>query len=152
MVTRIAFETEMRAAAVALLEAYVIDAGLQLQVYRARPNSLFPPAAFVDRMSESAEYPGGVTWRQRTVSCEILVIHGLFDSGGAVDQRDAFVDGFFDWVTDTVHAAGANTTIAAVSVNDEPAWSPDWRPANFTNGPVPTYYATRITLEGFAGG
>lgn len=151
MVTRIAFQTEMRAAAVALLEAYVASEALQFQVYRARPKSLFPPTAFVDRISETAEYPGSVTWRQRTVRVEVMVIHGQFDSGDAVDRKDAFVDGFMDWVTDTVHAAGTNTTIAVVAVEDEPAWEPDWRPANTEQG-LGVYYATRITLEGFAGG
>jgi len=151
MVTRIAFQTEMRAASVALLEAYIASEALQFQVYRARPKSLFPPTAFVDRISETAEYPGSVTWRQRTVRAEVMVIHGQFDSGDAVDRKDAFVDGFMDWVTDTVHAAGANTTIAVVAVEDEPAWEPDWRPANTEQG-LGVYYATRITLEGFAGG
>jgi hypothetical protein len=150
MVTRIAFSAEMRAASVALLDAYAVAADVRLQTYRARPKSLFPPTAFVDRLSEVIEYPGAVTWRQRTLRAEVIVVHGLFDSGDAVDQRDAFVDGFMDWVTDNVHAAGANTTVGLVAVDDEPAWSPDWRPANTEN--IPTYYATRITLEGFAGG
>ena len=151
-VTRIAFQAAMRAAAVDLLKDYASSASIKLQVYAARPASLFPPTAFVDRLTETTDYPGAVTWRQRTVRAEVVVVHGLFDSLEAVTQKDAFVDEFMDWVTDNVHAAGANTTIAVVSVDDEPAWSPDWRPANATNGPNPTYYATRLILEGFAGG
>ncbi len=55
-------------------------------------------------------------------------------------------------MTDRYHAAGANTDIRVSAIEDQPAWEPDWRPANTTNGPNPTYSATRITLEGFAGG
>ena len=152
MVTRVAFQAAMRGAAVEMLEAYKTASGIKLQVYPGRPSSLFPPSAFVDRLSEQTEYPGSVTWRQRTVRVEVLVVFGLFDSAAAVAQKDDFVDGFMDYATDHVHQAGANTVLALVAVDDEPAWSPDWRPANVTNGPNPTYYATRLTLEGFAGG
>lgn len=151
-VSRIAFSAAVRAAAKDLLDSYAVAAGLQLQVYPARPKSLFPPTAFVDRLPESIEYPGAVTWRRRTIRAEVMVIHGPFDSASAVEQRDNFVDGFLDWVTDQVHAAGANTTVGVIAIEDEPAWQPDWRPANHENGPDPIYYATRITLEGFAGG
>lgn len=151
-VTRIAFQAAVRAAAVEMLEAYKASAGITLQVYPGRPSSLFPPTAFVDRLTEQAVYPGSVTWRQRTVRAEVVVVFGIFDTAAAVAQKDAFVDSFMDWVTDDVHAAGTNTTIALVSADDEPAWSPDWRPANVQNGPNPTYYATRLVLEGFAGG
>jgi hypothetical protein len=152
VVARISFQAAVRAAAVSMLTAFKDDAGIKLQVYAGRPSSLWPPSAFVDRMTESIVYPNSVTWRQRTVRAEVLVIFGLFDSAEAVAQKDDFVDAFMDWVTDDVHAAGPNTTIALVAVDDEPAWTPDWRPANVTNGPNPTYYATRLTLEGFAGG
>jgi hypothetical protein len=152
MVTRIALQTALRAAAVTLLTDYATSAGLKLQVYPARPRSLFPPTAFVDRMGETVAYPGSVTWRQRSPRVEVVVVHGVFDSAEAVAQKDAFVDGFLDWVTDNVHAAGGNTTVGLVAVEDEPAWAPDWRPANTTNGPEPLYYATRLTLEGYAGG
>ena len=152
VVTRIPFQAAMRAAAVALLTDFAADEGIKLQVYPGRPASLFPPTAFVDALSETFEYPGGVTWRQRTCRAEVVVVHGVFDTKEAVTQKDAFVDAFVDWATDRVHAAGANTTIGLVAVADEPAWQPDWRPANTTNGPEPIYYATRLTLEGFAGG
>jgi hypothetical protein len=152
MVTRIAFQAACRAAAVTLLADFAADFGIKLQVYAARPRSLFPPTAFVDRITETVEYPGGVTWRQRTTRVEVMVVHGVFDSAEAVAQKDAFVDGFMDWATDRVHEAGAHTTIGLTAVEDEPAWQPDWRPANTTNGPDPIYYATRLTLEGFAGG
>ena len=147
-VTRIAFSSAMRDAAVELLRDYAADADLGLQVYRARPASVHPPCAFVDRMSETVDYPGSVTWRQRTPRVEVVVLHGIFDSGDAVDQRDRFVDGFLDWVTDNVHAADPNTTIGLVAIEDDPAYVNDWaRPENQR-----TYFATRLTLEGFAGG
>ena len=147
-VTRIAFSSANRDAAVSLLKAYADSADVKLQVYRARPATVLPPCAFVDRMSETIEYPGAVTWRQRTARVEVVVLHGIFDSGDAVDQRDRFVDGFLDWVTDNVHANDPNATIGLVAVEDDPGYVNDWaRPENQR-----TYFATRLTLEGFAGG
>jgi len=140
-----------RAACVKLLADFAVDIGAKLQVYPARPRSLFPPSAFVDKISETLEW-SGTGWPQRTVRAEVMVVHGVFDTLEAATQRDAFVDGFVYWIADDVHAAGANTTIGLTAIDDEPAWQPDWRPANTTNGPDPIYYATRLTLEGYAGG
>lgn len=147
-VTRIPFSSAMRAACVDLLKAYADSAGVKLQVYRARPASVLPPCAFVDRMSETMTYPSSVSWRQRTLRAEVVVVHGLFDSGDAADQRDAFVDGFLDWVTDNVHAADPNTTVGLVGVEDDPGFVNDWMKPELQR----TYYATRLVLEGFAGG
>lgn len=147
-VTRIPFSAAMRDASVALLKSYALAAGVTLQVYRARPASLQPPVAFVDRMSETMTYPAAVSWRQRTLQAEVLVLHGIFDSGDAVDQRDRFVDGFLDWVTDNVHAADPNATVGLVAVEDDPAYVNEWMKPEQQR----TYYATRLTLEGFAGG
>jgi hypothetical protein len=141
----------MRAAAVDLLTDYAATAGVRLQVYPGRPASLYPPSAFPDKITEQIDYMAASYVRQRTCRVEMLVVFGLFDSKEAVDQKDAFVDGFLDWCSDNVHAAGANTTIGLVSVEDEPAWTPDWNPANL-KGALGIYYATRLTLEGFAGG
>ena len=140
-----------RAAAVSLLKAYAASAKVKLQVYPGRPSSLFPPTGFVDKMTESLVWTN-TGWPQRTVTAEVVVVHGLFDSAEAVAQKDAFADGFVYWLADNFGAAGVNTLIELKAVEDDPAWTPDWRPANATNGPNPTYYATRITLEGFAGG
>lgn len=144
-------QASMRAAAVDLLTGYAATDGVRLQVYPARPRSLFPPSAFVDKITETLEW-SGTGWPQRTVRAEVMVVHGVFDTKEAADQRDAFVDGFVYWVANEYHAAGANTVLELSSVEDEPAWQPDWRPANTTNGPDPIYYATRLTLEGYAGG
>lgn len=147
--TRYALAAATRDASVDLLRAYASSAGVKLQTYPGRPNSLVPPSAFVDRMTEQITHT--VSIRQRICRAEVLVIHGVFDTKEAVTQRDDFVDGFMEWCEENLDAAGANTTLELVAVDDEPAWSPDWRPANVTNGPNPIYYATRITLEGFAG-
>ncbi len=147
--TRYPLAAAVRAASVDLLKDYAQSVGVTLQVYPARPKSLNPPTGFVDRMTEEVTHT--VSIRQRTCRAEVLVLHGLFDSKEAVTQRDAFVDGFMEWCEEHLDAAGANTTLELVAVEDEPAYVPDWRPANATNGPNPTYYATRITLEGFTG-
>jgi hypothetical protein len=141
------FSAQMRAAAVDLLTDYVASvAGLKVQIYRARPATIVPPTAFVDGFSEAIDNRG-IAIVQRHPSVDVMVLHGIFDHGETVDQRDAFVDGFLGWVRDNVHAASGNTTVGMVGVEDIPAYVPDWiRPD--AQGRLPTYYATRITLEG----
>ena len=143
---------DFRAAAVQLLTDYATDVGIKLQVYRGRPRSVNAPCAFVDTIREVRVYHGPQLV-QRTPQADVLVVHGprlpeggSFDSGNAVDQADAFVDGFTAWVDARVHAIGPNTTIGAVSVEDDPTYIPDWVPPNEQM----SYYATRIVLEGFA--
>ncbi len=146
MADRYAFEAAMRAAAVTLTKDYADSIDLKVQVYRARPASVNPPTAFVDRMTARIDYTAGLF--QRYPRAEVIILHGLFDSGDAVDQRDRFVDGFFEWVLDNVHEAGPNTTISLVGVEDIPVYVDDWRPAAQQR----SFFATRLTLEGFAGG
>lgn len=138
------FQAEFRAACVDLLAAYAADAGIRLQIYPGRPRSLNPPTAFVDGLREAIAYTGP-TMRQRTPTADVLVVFGSFDSKESVDQKDAFVDGFLDWTLTRYHAAGANTLIAGVEVEDLPTWVPDW------NTEQRTYYATRIAMEGYSG-
>jgi hypothetical protein len=140
----VTFRTNMRAAAMSLLDDYAASISLGLQTYRGRPASIHPPTAFVDSVNETILYTGPLL-RQRTPTVEVVVIHGTFDSGVTVDQADAFADGFLDWVTANVHEAGANTTIGAVAIADEPTYVPDWLPPQLQR----TYYATRISLEGY---
>ena len=147
MPTRVAFQTAMRAAAVSLLKDYADSASLGLQVYRARPLNIFPPCAFVDGMAETLTSLNAVN-RQRVPRVAVVVLHGIFDHGDTVDQRDRFVDGFLDWVVDRYHEAGANTLIAPTEIEDIPAFVNDWMPPDQQR----VYYATRITLEGYAGG
>lgn len=138
-------QADTRAAAVALLTDYAADAGTRLQVYPGRPRSLFPPTAFVDVIREHIEYIG-MTLRQRTPVAEVIVIHGIYDSKDATEQKDAFVDGFLDWVTARYHATGANTLVGVTDTEDLPAYVPDWMPPEEQK----VYYATRVTLEGLA--
>ena len=145
MTLRINAETLAREGAVTLLTDYASDASIKLQIYRARPRSILPPCAFVDLMRETmVTFAGNVF--QRTPIVEVVVIHGLFDSGEAVDQRDAFVDGFLPWCFDRPHAFSAGTIMTPTAVDDDPNYVPNWLP-DAQQGP---YYASRITLEGFA--
>lgn len=139
------FRADMRAAAVTMLGAYADSADLKLQIYPGRPRSLNPPTAFVDRISESINWDG---IRQRVVRVEVIVLHGLFDSKEAADQGDAFVDGWVDWTSANYHAAGESTVLEPRAVEDDPNYVPDWQPENVQR----SYYASLITLEGFAGG
>lgn len=145
VLARIPVETQARAAAVQLLTDYAADVGLAMRVWPSRPEAIFPPTAFVDVINEALTgYSRG--YRQRRPQVQVLVLHGLFDHADTVRQRDAFVDGFLDWTADRFHAAGANTLIEVSQVVDDPAYVPDWVPADA----VRTYYGTRIILEGFA--
>lgn len=141
------FRADLRAAAVTLFTDYKADAGVLLQVYPGRPRTINPPTAFVDNIREARVFTGP-TLVQRTPTLECIVLHGLFDSKDAVEQGDAFVDGFLDWCDERFHAAGANTLIGAVSTEDVPNFVPDWLPPEQQR----TYYATQINLEGFATG
>ena len=143
--TRIPFQTQSRAGAVTLLTAYATSASIKLQIYPGRPRSINPPCAFVDLLRETlTEFT--ITTRQRTVSVEVVVVFGLFDSQEAANQKDAFADGFADWCADNFHAFGTNTLMASISIDDDPNYVPNWLP-DAQQGP---YYASRITLEGFA--
>jgi hypothetical protein len=142
--TTIPFQTLMRAAAVDLLTAYAAGASLKLQVYPGRPRTLFVPSAFPDLMREATVFTGP-TQRQRTVTVEIVAVWGLFDSAEAVAQRDAFCDGFADYVTDHRHQADPHAIIGGVAFQDIPNFIPDWIPP----AEQASYYATRIALEGY---
>lgn len=138
-------QASLRAAAVTLLTDYAASANVRLQVYPARPRTVNPPTAFVDIIRESISYLGP-TLRQRTPIADIVVIHGIFDSKEAADQKDAFIDGFLDWVNTRYHAVGANTLVAVTDTTDEPYYVPEWLPPEQRL----VYYATRITVEGLS--
>jgi len=143
---RIPFQTEMRRAAVQMLDDFAAEYDLGLQSYAGRPRNIAPPTAFVDRLKETIVFSGQV--RQRTVQVDVVVLHGLFDSADAAAQKDAFVDTFIDWASDRWHAAGSNTVLEPRTVEDDPEYVSDWQPLEAQR----TYYASVITLEGFAGG
>lgn len=140
---RIPFQSLMRAAAVTFLTDYKNDVGVKMQVYPGRPRSINPPTGFVDLIREQISYTG---LNQRTPQADIIIIHGLFDTQDAVDQKDAFVDGLIDWSLDRLHQANANTLCAVVETTDVPDYVPDWMPPAEQR----TYYASRIVLEGLA--
>ena len=144
------FQADVRAAAMTTLAAYATAQSVKLQAYPGRPRSIAPPTAFVDAMRETIVYVGHMM--QRTVQADVILIHGSFDSADSADQKDAFVDGYIEYIRDPstgFHAAGANTTLGVVSTEDDPTFTPDW--LGRENGGERTYFATRITLEGYQG-
>lgn len=140
-------DAQYRAAVVTLLTDCAADAGVQLQVHRARPRSLYPPTGFVDGMRTDLDpFPGTSTLYQHNRRIDVLMIWGLFDAGEAVDQRDAWMDAFHAWSRVEPHAASAESLLGPLSYSDEPTFVPDWLPEAQQ---VP-HFATRIVLEGFA--
>jgi hypothetical protein len=139
------FQADVRGAAITTLDAHASASSVKLQTYPGRPRSLKPPTAFVDAMRETIVYTGHMM--ARTVQADVVLIHGTFDSADSAAQKDAFVDGYIDYVRGQVHAAGANTTLGVVTTEDDPTYVPEWLPREEQR----TYFATRITLEGFAG-
>jgi len=144
--TRLALQTAVRAGAVTLVNDYRASAGLSLgQVYRARPAQIKTPSVFVDSVTESAD---SFTTReyQRAVRVGIRVVWGVYDSGSSVDQRDAFVDGFYAWVADAPRAFDGNADCVWIGTDDDEDWSPGWIPTDESK-----YFSTLVTLEGRAG-
>jgi hypothetical protein len=146
MMTRIPFETYMRAAAVQMLTDYAQDTSTTLQIYPGRPLTVNPPTAFIESMSEDITWSPGL--RQRTVRIEIRIVWGLFDSAEAVAQRDYFIDNFVDWVSDRPHEAWGTTVIEPRVITDDPNFVADWMPVERQK----SLFASTLTLEGFAGG
>jgi hypothetical protein len=110
-ITRIPFQTAMRAAAVQLLTDFKADMGIGLQIYPGRPRTIYPPSAFVDSIDEAlTTVLGNLNDRNPTVT--VVVVHGLFDSADTVAQRDAFVDAYHRMGTGSPHQAGGQTLIA----------------------------------------
>jgi len=139
---RVTFQTLLRAAAVSFLMDLREALGIKLQVYRARPSSIQTPVGFVDFIEESLDYPTALT--QRRPRAHIVVLHGIYDHGDTVDQRDRFVDALVDIVIDDVHRIEPNSTVGIVEITDDPTYIPEWLPPELQK----TYYATRFVLEG----
>ena len=147
----VSFRSDMRAAAVDLLDGYAASTGpaIKLQTYPGRPASIRPPTAYVDRMVEALALTG-IELQMRRPQVVIAFLHGLFDSKEAVEQGDEFVDGFIAYVASRYHQAGANTLLSIVATEDDPSYVADWIVTANPNDRQRTYYATFITLEGFA--
>jgi hypothetical protein len=138
-----------RAAAITLLDGYAAAQvpPVKLQTYPGRPRSINPPTAFVDRIAEVIDYEG-TALGHRTADVDVVLLHGLMDTKDAVDQADAFVDGFLAYVDVNIHAAGGNRTFGGASADDEPNYVPEWQDPAVQR----VHFATRITLQGFQGG
>jgi hypothetical protein len=149
----VSFRGDIRAACVELLTGFAAaqEPPIRLQVYPGRPASVYPPTAFVDRITEGIVFTGP-DLMQRTPTAEIVLLHGLFDSKDAVDHADEFTDAFLVYVADRIHAAGTNTTVGITSVEDDPTFVADWIPTpdSRTRNAQGPFFATRFSLEGFA--
>jgi hypothetical protein len=139
------FRTHLRKAALSLLAGYASAAGLQMQLYGGRPVSFIPPTGFVDRFHDEIRSVGP-NRRQRNPVCDVVVVHGRYDFADTAGLADAFVDGFLDYVLETPHAAGTNTLVEIVAVEDNPNYVPDWQPPDRQY----RYYASRFALKGLA--
>lgn len=140
------FQADVRSGTLTVLASYASAQSLALQIYGGRPRTIAAPTAFCDRMRESIEYIG--LTKKRTVQLDLVFVHGTFDSAAAAAAKDAFVDGFVEAVAAaTFSAAGDNTTLAVVSSEDDPTWTPEWLLPNEQK----TYFASLVTVEGFAG-
>ena len=149
MSERIPFRTNIRETVGAFMvnfgaELALTNPGYKLQYYPGRPASIFPPTAFVNRFRERLEGKGSYH-RQRRPQCEVVVLHGLFDSAEAAAQSDRFVDGLLEYVETFSHAAGPNSLLEIVLIDDDPSFVADW----LAPERVRLYYATKITFEGF---
>lgn len=143
--TRLDLQSAVRSGAVTLINGYRDAASLQLgQVYRARPAQIKVPSVFVDSVSEDADAFTREEY-QRVVRVGIRVVWGVYDSGQTVDQRDAFVDGFYGHVADNYHAFDGNAECNWIGTEDDEDWRPDWIPSDDSS-----YFSTLITLEGRA--
>lgn len=140
------FRAATRAAVADLLRDYRDSASLTLQVYEGRPSTVNPPTAFIDGIREDIAYDFA-TIARRTLIAEVIYLHGTFDTKDAAEAVDAFVDGFFAWQKSRYHAAGANTLLELIEVEDQPTYVPDWLPPERQK----TYYGTRLALRGYDG-
>lgn len=137
------YHAAARAAVVTLMKDCATAADVRLQAYPARPAELKPPTGFVEMINETInEFT--VTRGQHHPRITLTFVWGVFDSAVAARQRDAWVDAFYDYVRPRYAAIGANTVVDTVTIEDLPAYVPDWLP------PGQTYYATQVTLEGWA--
>jgi hypothetical protein len=129
------------------LLAFKAAEGISLQVYPGRPRTLVPPSIWQDRRQDTISFRGvrDVNFMGHTLRTELVALHGLFDSGEAVAQRDAFVDAFASYIRanrDT-GLAGPNSVLLSMVLDDVPNYVPDWVPERDQL----VYFATLITLE-----
>ena len=146
VMVRVGMQAAMRAAAVAMLTAYAAGRSRPSSSRSIRAGRGASPAYGVSWTASPRRSPTPPSAREQP-RAEVVVVHGLMDSKEAADQKDAFADGFIDWAQDHIHQMDPRTTIAVVGTEDDPDYVPDWQPPNEQR----SYYATRITLEGYVG-
>ena len=138
------FQEDVRAACMTTLAAVATAESVKLSTYPGRPATIAPPHAFVNVLRESQDLSGHLL--QRTVQADIVICWGDFDSKAAVEQKDAFVDAYAIYLRDVPNyaSAGPSSVFRVVATEDDPTFTPEWltRPR--------TYFATRITVEGYA--
>lgn len=138
---RLAMQSATRTGAMALLTAFIASTNTTMQLYRAKPKQAKPPTGYVEGIEETLT-PFTIDNQQRTTRARIrLLWRDDVDAGAAVDQRDAFIDGFAEWVIEHPHAFDANALTEAVSVSDDP---------DFDFGDGTDYLSSLLVLEGFA--
>lgn len=138
------FSTDLRAAAFGLLQDYRDSTSGRLNVSAGRPASIQPPHAFFDRIRERFEDTG--PFIQRIPRALVIVCHGNWDGTDSAAQRDLFVDGFLEYIRTRFHEAGGNTLLSLREVEDIPFYVPEWIDPRSQRA----YYATQLTLEGYA--
>lgn len=139
------WQADVRSACMTTLDAYASGANVKLATYPGRPASLAPPHAFVDVLREENVVSGHLM--QRTVQADIVIVWGLFDSKVAVEQKDAFVDGYIVYLRDVPNyaSAGPSSLFRVASTEDDSTFTPDW----MDRANQRPYYATRITVEAY---
>ncbi len=148
MIDTLPFAAQVRTATMSLLNGTASAAGIKLQTYRGRPRDIKPPTAFIDLFRETWTDYTGVIYAAHNITVEAIVLFGLFDSGEAVDQRDRFMDSFYEYALPLYHVAGGNSTFAVTEAVDDPTYVPDWLQPSEQR----TYFSTRISLEAFTRG
>lgn len=145
--TTIDFHKLMRKAVVDLLTEYKNSSGINLSIYAGRPTTIHPPHAFCEVQPED-QNPAGISNRQRNIHSTWLIVWARFDSADQIAQRDDFLDGFSAYVLQNAHKAGGTTELHVGSIEDLPDFVPTWLPLQEQY----VYFASRMTVEGFASG
>lgn len=143
MVTSVASAT-LTSSIMSALDAYRDSAGIRLTTYPGRPVTITPPHAWIDERHDQITSIVAGSAMDHTATVHVVVVHGTFDSKEAVDQRDAWVDGFNSYLRDSLRGrglAGGNSVLESWSVDDTPDYTPSWTET------ARAYYATVYRLE-----
>ena len=135
------FRTDLRAAGVAAIDAYITANPTRLRRSEAvRPPSVAGdlPLAFVDDMSERIHFD--MQTMDRVMSMAIVIVSPMADNVETVGRHDTIVDSIIDhFNTSYIHFV-ANSSWTDLVVNDE-----DY-PVESNDGTVRHFYATRMSF------